>query len=250
MNGYIELLKYLKESNECFLLEKTAAEMVEKCKNSQVPTEVWIKACILYAKALAANKKPAKAIIALKGIAKVFTPMPYVNIIYTRTLQKAKTIAQLLNPQCSNLSIYDSYKSSFANIRDFASIVIGEADAPQPASQEYQGRRLERTETEGQRCFKKTCITINADEDDDKIDQNLPITPEIPNANTFAGISVCSNPKFLYLLAKIAIKYNICLEDGKCAIIDYLELLKFEKNPQKIEKKQRKAEKIQFLIYG
>ena len=40
ITGYYELLLYLKESNECVLYEQTAAQMVAKCKNSQVPTNI------------------------------------------------------------------------------------------------------------------------------------------------------------------------------------------------------------------
>ena len=241
ITGYYELLLYLKESNECVLYEQTAAQMVAKCKNSQVPTNIWVKANILYAKALVHNKKPAKAIIVLKAIAKVFTPMPYANIVYTRTLQKAKTVLQLLNPQDINVCLYDSYKNSFANIRDFSSKIIDAADAPQPDTQEFKGRRPERTVTEGLRCFKKICINLDYGEDE-KIDENFLLIPELSNTNGFIAISVCSNSKFLYLLAKIALKYNICIEDGKCAIQDYIELLK-----KCWEKSTKSRENIIFL---
>ena len=173
--------------------------------------------------------------------------MPYANIVYTRTLQKAKTVLQLLNPQDINVCLYDSYKNSFANIRDFSSKIIDAADAPQPDTQEFKGRRPERTVTEGLRCFKKICINLDYGEDE-KIDENFLLIPELSNTNGFIAISVCSNSKFLYLLAKIALKYNICIEDGKCAIQDYIELLKFEKNSKNVEKNQQKAERILFFL--
>ena len=247
MSGYIELLNCLKKMRDWGALEKAAAVMVAKCKNPQVPTGTWVKANILYAKALVANRKPAKAIVVLKCIAKMFTPSPYANIQYTRTLQKAKNISEIVNPCMSHWGIYDSYKSSFTNNREFTTRVIGEDDAPVPEAKEFSKRRVERTITQGTQCYRKIVLEINLQEDDE-INEKIEFLPRNSSENQFLAISVCSKPSFLYVLAKISMKFNIAIDDGICAIKDYLELLRFEKDEKKAERLRKKAEVVYLFL--
>lgn len=243
MMGYFELLKCFREINEWGLYEKTAARMVHKCKNPQVPTGIWVKANVLYAKSLIANNKPCKAILVLKCISKLFTPMPYANIEYTRTLQKANNIIQLLDPYTNNYALYDSYKGSFTNIKETPVKKYEEDDAPVPQTKNFKGRRPGRKLTEGIQCFSKFSLEIN-EKNDDEIDDRADFVSQSIEANQFIGISVCSNPKFLYILAKVAARSKTGIDDGICAILDYLELLKFEKNMEKAARLQKKAEEI------
>ena len=41
----------------------------------------------------------------------------------------------------------------------------------------------------------------------------------------FLGFSLCSDPAFLYQIAKISKKWEVELSDGLCAIEDYLEIV-------------------------
>jgi hypothetical protein len=225
------------------VLEKSAFEMITKCKNTYVPTEFWVKSNILYAKSLGKNGKPQKAILILKSIAKVFTPLPYVNIPYTRALQRATTIEQLMNPSSLNYHLYDTYKSSFTSIREFGTKVIDENDAPVPEVQEFKGRRVQRTATEGLSSFKKFFVFLNNMSDDDIGDHSgfMPVNNE---ENNFVGISIYSKPKFLYLIAKTSLKFHVYIDEGICAIKDYMEILRFRNNNPQTEVRLNKAETV------
>lgn len=243
ISGYIELLKCLKEINDLPTLEKTAAQMMIKSKNPQVPTHVWVKSNILYAKALIANKKPAKAIIVLKCISKVFTPIPYANIEYTKALQKANSISDILSPNSDILQIYDTYKNSFNNPREVSFKIIDEKDAPVPEIQTDKKKTIEKTLSQGMQTYKKFSIDVS-DNYHDQPDESVTLISDIQVGNNWEGISICSKPKFLYLIGKLSLKSNMFIEDGICAIKDYVELLKFMKNQQKKQIRLQKAEKI------
>ncbi|OMJ84136.1 hypothetical protein SteCoe_14828 [Stentor coeruleus] len=243
MIGFTLLFKYLKATSEYAVLERSAFEMITKCKNTYVPTEFWVKSNILYAKSLVKNGKPQKAILILKSIAKVFTPLPFINIPFTRALQRATSVEQLMNPSSLHFHLYDTYKSSFTSIREFGTKVIDENDAPVPEIQEFKGRRMQRTATEGLSSFKKFFVFLN-NMSDDVDGESTGFMPTNPQENNFVGISIYSKPKFLYLIAKTTLKYNIYVEDGICAIKDYMEILKFRSNSAKTAVRANKAETI------
>lgn len=256
MTGYFLLLKYLEAQNEYKCMKTVASEMVMKCKNPQVPSHVWVKVNLLYAKILVKNNKPGKAILVLKCLAKLLPPIPFTDISYTKILQRAKTIQDLTSInievlETMNTYNYSGYKNSFIttsyNAREFSQKLIAEEAAPLPncAIKAYNCRKAQRTVTERlftpKRYEKKRTLEANAEEE---IKELTILGVSIPNLLDFRGFSICSDPKFLYKIGKISAEFRIFFQDGLCAITDFIELLKFEKDLFVQEKFQEKARKV------
>lgn len=53
-------------------------------------------------------------------------------------------------------------------------------------------------------------------------------TPASYSKGTYAGIFVCSDTTFLYKIGKISATHKLFIEDGLCALDDYLEFLRYE----------------------
>ena len=193
----------------------------------------------MYAKALVLNNKPKKAILALKIIAKVFTP--HYNLQYTLALQKAESVYELITTNFI-INTMNSTNNEFFNNKEFFHKDSDEYDAPVPELQRYKEKKYE---NQGKfASFRKVSLNIN-DKDDDFIDQNIEFFVENPVETQFIPISVSSSPKFLYLIAKISASCNLCIEDGLCALEDYLFLLNFSKNPEKKASNLEKSYQLQ-----
>lgn len=208
-----------------------------------------MKAHLLYADILAANSQSQKAINLLKCCAKVFPPLPFAEIPYTKTLKKAKTLDDL--NQASSSAIESSSSYNYTNYRNSqANILSGEYfesflhDNPASGiSQEGElaakivaedpedisplERRLSMTE-------RKENKTLSNKLEDNKKNRKMPVN--IPKPSNSQAFSVCSDSTFLYKIGKIAVVYRICIEDGLCAIHDFLTLLKFDQSNHKKEK--------------
>ena len=244
-------------------MKTVACEMVLKCKNHQVPTHIWVKVNLLYAKILLKNNKPGKAILILKCMAKVLPPIPFAEIPYTKLLQRSENLQDLATAYMQTIESYSAYnygtyKNSFVNqcfdAREFSQKLVGEEAAPVPVlfTKNPLSRRQERAVSERiseLRYYKKKKTEL-VDEKEMEKENNTPciLGVQIPNLTDFKPLSVCSDSTFLYKIAKISYVHNICIQDGICAIKDYIELIKFEKNPVEKEKRKRKAEKIKSAL--
>jgi tetratricopeptide (TPR) repeat protein len=262
MTAHFLLIQYLKEQNEIKCMKTVACEMVVKCKNPQVPAHIWMKVNLLYAKILVKNNKPGKAILILKCMAKILSPMPFADITYTKVLRRASNLQDLTTAYVKTIDsyspyCYSSYKNSFvtgpSDVREFSQKLIAKEAAPLPISdsRRYKHRKSERNATEEfipSRIYrtKKTQDYLN-EPSEEKKDATILGTP-INKYSEFISLSLCSDPTFLYKIAKISISNHILVQDGYCAIKDYIELLKFEKNIQERQKKLDKAEKIKSAI--
>lgn len=256
MTGYFLLLKFLKEQNNLKCLKSVGSEMVAKCLNPQVPSYIWVKANILYSKILIKFKKPGKAILLLKTLAKLLPPFPFVDIHYTKALQRANSIHELTEAhlkvfQSYNAYNFTNYKNSFVdtftNCRDFSQKLIEDEDQ-QAGAHLFSQRRQSRISTDRSFYNRKVNFDLSMDEKSSK-KFNLPEL-KISDNSDIMHFSICSKPNFLFKIAKIACKYNCCITDGICAISDYLELLKFEKSKDKISRKRTKALKLYEDLLG
>lgn len=256
MNAHFLLLEYLGMQNNFRCLKTVASEMVAKCKNPQVPAHIWVRANLLYAKVILRNNKPGKAILILKLIAKILPPIPFASIQYTKYLQRAKDLqdlasAHVFKSESLNTYNFSSYKNSFIDssceVRDMSYKIIAEEAAPLPAlTLKFASRRSERVVTE--RAYDVKLYYKKKTQQDKELDIDL--KKEQAPSKDLKTLSVCSDPIFLYKIGKIALKYNILLHDGVCAIRDYIELLKFEKDKSKALSQALKAEKIYREICG
>ena len=256
MTGYFLLLNYLEQQNNLKCMKTVASEMIMKCKNPQVPSHIWVKANLIYSKVLVKNSKPGKAILVLKCLAKLLPPMPFVDITYTKLLQRANSMQDLTTAhnqylESMNAYNYSTYKNSFIfttyNVRDFSQKLVSEEAAPIPefATKINHFRKSQRTITENilnpVRYTKRRTVEVK-DEIESKEVTILGVS--IPNLMEFRGFSICSETIFLYKIAKISLEFNINLQDGLCAINDYLELIRFEKDLTFKEKQIIKATKL------
>lgn len=245
-SAYTLLFKYLSASKEFVLLEKCAFDMVSKCNLAVIPTELWITGNLWYAKALAKNGKPLKAILVLKSVAKIFTPLPYISTPFTRALQRACTVQQLNDPSSVNFHVYDSYRHSFTSARDLSNQIIDDNGAPIPDIGIFQSRRLEKSLTVGLETFKQFFMFINLGDDEDF--KEIEVIPQKAE-DGFIGISVYSKPKFLYLIGKYALKFGVMNNDGICALKDFIEVLQSRmENPKALAGITKAKTIIQFLI--
>jgi tetratricopeptide (TPR) repeat protein len=230
MSAYFLLLKYLKQLGNFKCLKTVACEMIEKCKNPQVPSYVWAKANLAYAKALALNEKPGKAILILKCMAKLLPPLPFVNVNFTKFLQRAKSIQDLAQARSESIETMNAYSfvMSANNLRDFSQKVISEEIR---VSSQNNNKKLARTNTQLFGSFRryKKQQTLEVKESEEAKESTL-LGVSLPNLVEFRGFSICSCFKFLYRIGTVALKFRVNLQDGVAAIDDYLELLDVEKD--------------------
>ena len=129
-------------------------------------------------------------------------------------------------------------------MRDLSYKIIAEEAAAFPAiNLKFAARRSHRIATErisdARVYFKKKTQDEKVAEHEDKKE-----TSAIMAGKDASYLSVSSDPLFLYKIGKIAARYNVMLHDGLCAVRDYIELLKFEKDRTKAFNWASKAEKV------
>jgi hypothetical protein len=198
-----------------------------------------------YDKALVKNCKPSKAILVLKSIAKIFTPIPFMSLPFTRTLQRASSVQQLKDPSTVNFHVYDSYKHSFSSARELNFKLIDDQDAPVPETGMFGQRRLGKTLTQGVEKFQKFFVFSQETSHDDF--ENLELIPQV-QGEEFTGISVYSKPRFLYLIGKYALRFQTMVNDGVCALKDFLEITRAKKQSPSVLNQLAKAENVLKLL--
>ena len=262
MNPYFVLLDFLKFQNNTKCMKTVAYEMLIKCKSSQVPSSVWMKVNIIYAKMLVKTKKPGKALLLLKSLAKLISPFPFADIQYTKLLQRAKTMHDLTEAHTKVIDSYNAYtfstyKNSFIDsdtqTREFSKKIVDEDDDIKldRNPKKYYKRRESRLATEridNQLLYPGKYIPP-IESKKKIIDAKSAIldTVNIDSTDTMS-FSICSDPIFLYQIAKISYKYGISQNDSLCAIKDFIELLKYEKDKAKRDDLNTKALKLFTLI--
>lgn len=258
MTAYFVLLEFLKQQDNIKCMKTVASEMIHKCRNSQVPSYIWMKVNIMYSKVLVKVRKPGKAILLLKSLAKLLPPFPFVDIHYTKALQRASSIHELTNAHTKVISSVNAYSfanyknsfvDSFVDCRNFSKKLIEEDEPDELSPKKYVQRRGNRLATEKlDGNFYQKKVSFDLKEEKNKKNFGLPEIKVSDNSEIMM-FSICSETKFLYYIAKIAMRYNVCINDGIFAISDYLELLKFEKSSEFAEKNRQKALKLySFLL--
>lgn len=221
-----------------------------------------MKAHILYSDSLVRKQTPQKAILLLKCLAKVFPPLPFESIQYTKLLQKARTIQDLdmLNSVDHDTPNSVAYIESITNQRSPPGLKGRRLLIQQAIGGNSQGRKVSFNEIKNhqqeiihlrekmRRPKKYLTLSILTEFENEEVEAILQSRGHInrnsglPNGeNAFVGFSICSDATFLYKIAKIAAIYNTNIEDGICAIHDYLILLVFERDHNRIDKLTVKA---------
>ena len=258
MTAYFVLLQLLKQQDNLKSMKSVASEMVGKCRNPQVPCYIWMKVNLIYSKILVKLRKPGKAILLLKSLAKLLPPFPFANVQYTKVLQRATSIHELTDAHSKVINSYNAYSfanyknsfiETFTDCRNFSKKLIEEVEQAEASPKKHVQRRGNRLATEkldGSFYSKKVSFDLKGERDREK-------TAGLPEVKTTDSseimlFSVCSETKFLYNIGKIATRYNLCIHDGLCAVSDYVELLKFEKNKESAAKSKEKALKLYSLL--
>lgn len=253
MTGYFVLLDCLEQQKNYKCMKTVAHEMLSKCRNCLVPSYIWTKVNIIYAKILVRNGKPGKAILVLKSLAKLLPPFPFVDIQYTKILQRAKSIQDLTEAHSKTIAslsayTYSTYKNSFiepfTNTREFSKKLIEEENAHkmESSSKKLFQRRVYRMSTESldsSNTYLSSFLIKPSQEDGDKVSPIPDIN--IPDSSNIENFSICSDPIFLYKIARISFMHRICIQDGIFALRDYMELIKFDKDKNQQEEHRAKA---------
>ena len=213
-----------------------------------------------YAKILVHAKKPGKAILLLKSLAKLISPFPFADIQYTKLLQRAKNIQDLTEAHTKVINSYNAYafgtyKNSFTDHdsqpREFSKKIIEEDDDLHldHNPKKYYKRRKCRLATErfDSQILQPRKYLSQEEKKNAKAKSEINAL-RISDSSDPMNFSICSDPIFLYQIAKISFRYGISQNDSLCAIKDYIELLKFEKNKCKKEEQNTKALKLFALI--
>ncbi|CAG9333882.1 unnamed protein product [Blepharisma stoltei] len=246
MNCYFQMIEYLIIIKDEKRLKTIAKEMINKCKNSQIPASVWVKAHKFYAKILVILHKPDKAINILKCLAQALPSLDRKGFQYTKTLKKAKNLQELLKVAGSVNQLTGNYcyfidKINYPSPIQFASPRHKHLTQTPTSQAVPQGAHHRRKSTFSDRLTKhKNCkrfdsLTINSIIADLEEDKQSPLNSEIPvmtptsySQDNFCGLFVCSDVTFLYKIGKISANHKLFIEDGLCALDDFIEFLKYE----------------------
>ena len=214
MQAFFLMAKFLRQESDYPNIKKICEKMIKKCRSPAIPVQVWLKVHLIFAKCLIKLNDAPKAILIYKCLAQV-QPAPYIpDLLYTRILQKATTIEDLMNiPQQVHRfrDTKDHNDIKFERIqllcskRNLSSIVIGEGE------EDLQNSR----------------VICNDDNQflGSRIPEPLPKarfsrTPIGDNANP--GFSVSIYYLFLYKIGKVSAKFKVNVEDGLMAMHDFL----------------------------
>lgn len=247
--GYFCVLSYLFNKEDYRTAHRLSKIMLSKSKNS--PIQIWIKAYIFHAYSLFHNSKPLKALTLLKCLGKTFPYLPYTFTPYIQQLRKATCIEHLgtAAERASQISVnYEETSYQFENI--FTPNYLQSLNENKLNNQEICRELMQEdcviTETGSSVGLKIVNLSevFNRYKNSKESSMGSMTSEKVYNVmksyenHSFSGYSISSKTKFLYLIAKFASIASVCIEDGLCAIEDYLNLL--QSYPKK-KKKEIKA---------
>ncbi|OMJ75851.1 hypothetical protein SteCoe_24911 [Stentor coeruleus] len=233
--------------------ETTFRNLLTRAKNTQIPSQIWVKASLMYAKFLFKSSHFNKSFYVLRVLAKMLPPMPYLHIPYCISLHNADNFQELAtafiniidNPSPKNQKL-----EGFYNARDLTTNIIEDAPLPvkPPRQISPKGENLlnpERKFISSGKAYKKFSSLV-IDVDLEEVNHKNP--PPAPGENRLSGFSVCSKPKFLYYIAKFSLLLKKNKQEALLAISDFKQLLYLEKNKTKCRRLMEKAIGIQKKI--
>lgn len=231
------LFNYARALKDFSVLKKQSKKLLRKIKNLSISTSDWVNCHIWYSKALAYTGKPEKGIILLKCLGKVFPDLPYLDIKYVKFLTAAETVEDLLDcnlTQTYRQSIHivsNAYLQALAtrnvplflqekkfeaqNIYLRDSIIENSPNPSELCPEERNSLRPTHRPKAGLGKFSNYSKFAS---------QNFEFMLEKRTKAGFFGFSFSSDPEFLLIISKIALKHETGTKDGLLAIEDYLEI--------------------------
>jgi hypothetical protein len=234
------MFQFAKERKDFTTLKKQSKKLIEKLKGMNVTTSDWLTSHIWYAKSLTYTGKPEKSLILLKCLGKVFPSIPYLEQKYTKFLSSAETVEDLMD--CSDINqssrqsvhiVSNAYLQALAsqNVplflqerKDLAQQIYSTdpvfQKSPQPSTL-FEDRNSTRHSRNPQMSKFSQYSKFAS--------QNFEFMMEKRSKNEFFGFSLSSDPEFLRIIAKVALRAEDSSKDGLLAIEDYLEIVEDQK---------------------
>lgn len=230
--------------------ETTFRNLLTRAKNTQIPSQVWVKASLMYAKFLFKSSHFNKAFYILRVLAKMLPPMPYLILPYCVSLHNAENFQELATAFIKiteNPPPKIQKSEGFYNARDLTSNMIEDAPSPvkPPKQTSPKGEKFlspDRNVLGGGKAYKKFSSLV-IDVDLEEVNHSKP--PPVPGENPLSAFSVCSKPKFLYYIAKFSLALKRNKQEALLAISDFKQLLYLEKNKAKSRRLIEKAMAVQ-----
>ena len=245
INAYFKLLTLLPQ-----LAGETFKELLRKASNSQITTQVWVKCVLLYAKYLFNISSYNHCFYTLRVLAKVLPPLPYSKIPYCLALQRADTVQELalaytriadispVRPAVEKGSPIKPRRKDHFNARMLTGRIIADFNE----TRIVQLRIPATVEPKKIKRFKKLSnLMIDVDINDD---EGIPMPSPVHVENPLERFSICSNPRFLYYIAKFSLMLRKGKEEALLAAKEYLELMVYCKNKNKVGKMTIKIKQI------
>ncbi|OMJ76044.1 hypothetical protein SteCoe_24679 [Stentor coeruleus] len=236
--GYIQVIKFLIYKEDYRMALRESKNMLKKAKNS--PIQVWIDAHIAYALSLTHNSKSEKAMVLLKCLGKTMPFIPYTFTPYLQNLRKATSVEELSQAaeKATEVSI-NCKETSFQLENFFTPEYLQTLNESKLNTQQicYKILQEESILTEGNSSIGMKSLNLSEvfnkyRNSKDSGSSMSSLTSEKVNnimrnceKGCFNGYAVSSDPKILYLIGKIAAKAGVLIEDGLCAIEDYISVL-------------------------
>ena len=236
--GYFHVMGYLFTKEDFRTAHRISKTMLNKSKNSSI--QVWVKAHIFYAYSLLYNSKPQKAIVLLKCLGKVFPFLPFTFTPYISQLRKASCIEDLEQAAERASEVPASYEETsfsienlftpeyFLNInekklnnKEICNNLLQEESVFTENNSSIGMKSLNLSEVFNKYKTSRESSTSLASLNSEKVNNLI----KFCERSSFSGYSISSKIKFVYLIGKFASIASICIEDGLCAIEDYITLL-------------------------
>ena len=231
-SAYFKLIEYDQLNSENIF-----KGLLSRAKNSQIPTQVWVKANLLYSKFMFKSCHYNKCFYVLRILAKMLPPLPFLSLPYCLSLQTAENLQDLAN-SCTKINKDAVNRPNLMNLKE-AIHKISE-DSPLTPSIATAKRQKQ---VEGKKFKTFASLALNS-ERGELIDGEYLANGDLDVSSFF----ICSKPKFLYYIAKFSSKIGRNQAEGLLAIRDYMELLKLERSKEKRQMRMRKAEEVEIAL--
>lgn len=238
------IFSYAKKIKDFKTLKSLTKKLVDKCKDMMMTTSEWMLCHIWFAKALAHTGKPDKAIFLLKCLGKVFPDLPYMDLKYTKALSSASTVLDLVQAKY----VDQDFRNSVHIVSNAYLTALAARDVPLFLQEKKDQAQIIYAADSIIDSMILDASLLNSGFEEEKVpirptihrykekrnkiaevneiaSQKFEVLLQKRNRATFLGFSLSSNPEFLYQIGKIALVNNIELDDGLCAIEDFLEII-------------------------
>ncbi|OMJ80440.1 hypothetical protein SteCoe_19287 [Stentor coeruleus] len=225
MKAFFALIEYLKIEGDYEYTLNLSKEMVARCRSPMIPVQMWIRANMIYAKALEKNNRVYEALLVYKSLAQV-QPIPFIpDLSYTRELQRSFNKEDLDTVVMRLEAKQQRYSYLASSARDYQI-----QRSKLVCSRLYISPALLGDEEEEYEIMSERSKTVSTDRSEpdlvgSRAPEPLPKTriSSIPCGDSAnIGFSVTTYYEFLYKIGRTCAKYSVNLKEGIHALHDFL----------------------------